>query len=262
VIDLLRPPGRPLVVGHRGAAAIAPENTLEGFRAAVALGVDLVEFDVLQLRKGPLVVAHSDRLEEVTHGAETGRVGDRTLEQLREVAPALPTFDETLAWFAAEAPGVGIHVDLKGIDGAGDVARLLDRHGVDDRAVVSSVSPEALWAVARLPTRARLALTYPHDRLGVSRRRPLRPLVRASLVALQLSLPPRLPRLLGRARAGALMLQHRLITPAAVARAHALGVPVLTWTVDDPADVERVIDAGVDGVITNDPRILLATLAP
>ena len=56
------------------------------------------------------------------------------------------------------------------------------------------------------------------------------------------------------------MLQHRLVTAAAVARAHELGVPVLAWTVDDPRDLERVVAAGVDGVITNDPRIFLATL--
>lgn len=58
------------------------------------------------------------------------------------------------------------------------------------------------------------------------------------------------------------MLQHRLVTPAAVARAHAAGVPVLAWTVDDPEDVARVVDAGVDAVISNDPGTLLATLAP
>ena len=59
-----------------------------------------------------------------------------------------------------------------------------------------------------------------------------------------------------------MMLQHRLVSSAAVEQAHAVGVPVLAWTVDELADVERVTAAGVDGVITNDPRILLATLAP
>jgi glycerophosphoryl diester phosphodiesterase len=57
------------------------------------------------------------------------------------------------------------------------------------------------------------------------------------------------------------MLQHRLVSRAAVDRAHSLDVPVLAWTVDEPADVARVIEAGVDGVITNDPGMLLATLA-
>jgi glycerophosphoryl diester phosphodiesterase len=262
MIDLSRRHGRPLVVGHRGAAAIAPENTLDAFRAAAVLGVDVVEFDVLALERGPLVVAHSDRLEEVTHGAAQGCVGDRTLAELREIAPALPTFDEALAWFAAEAPRVGIQVDLKGRDRVDEVAASLERHGVAERAVVSSVYPDALWTVARVSSRIRLGLTYPEDRLGVSQRPYMWPLVRAGLLTLRASLPPRLPGILRRAGAGALMLQHRLVTRAAVDRAHAVGVPVLAWTVDDPADVERVSEAGVDGVITNDPRILLATLAP
>jgi glycerophosphoryl diester phosphodiesterase len=61
--------------------------------------------------------------------------------------------------------------------------------------------------------------------------------------------------MLRRAGATALMLQHALVTPAAVARAHALGAPVLAWTVDEQADLDRVVAAGVDGVISNDPRI-------
>ncbi len=262
MIDLFRRHERPLVVGHRGAAAIAPENTLDAFRAAAALGVDVVEFDVLALERGPLVVAHSDRLEEVTHGAAQGRVGDRTFWELREIAPALPTLDEALAWFVAEAPRIGIQVDLKGRDRVDEVATLLVRHGVAERAVVSSVHPEVLWAVARVSSRIRLGLTYPEDRLGVSRQRFMRPLVRASLAILRASVPRRLPGMLRRADAGALMLQHRLVTPAAVEQVHALGVPVLAWTVDDPADAERVSEAGADAVITNDPRMLLATLAP
>jgi len=262
MIDLFRRQRRPLVVGHRGAAAIVAENTLDGFRAATALGVDVVEFDVLALERGPLVVAHSDRLEDVTHGAAHGRVGDRTLAELQEIAPALPTLDEALAWFAAEAPRVGIQVDLKGRERVDEVATSLERHGVAERAVVSSVYPDALWAVARVSSRICLGLTYPEDRLGVSRRRYMWPIVRVSLAMLRVSVPARLPGMLRRAGAGALMLQHRLVTRAAVERAHAIGVPVLAWTVDDPADVERVSEAGVDGVITNDPRILLATLPP
>ncbi len=58
------------------------------------------------------------------------------------------------------------------------------------------------------------------------------------------------------------MLQHRLVTASAVERAHAAGLPVLAWTVDEPADLARVVAAGVDGVITNDPRIFVATLKP
>ena len=70
----------------------------------------------------------------------------------------------------------------------------------------------------------------------------------------------RLPRLTRRVGATAVMLEHRLVTESSVAKCHAAGLPVLTWTVDEPEDLTRVVTAGVDGVITNDPRIFLATL--
>lgn len=262
MIDLFRRDGRPLVVAHRGGAATAPENTLAAFREATALGVDAIEFDVVSLERGPLLVAHSDDLAEITHGAEQGLFGQRTLEELRHLVPDVPTLDEVLAWFAAEAPAVGIHVDLKLRVRLDEVAASLESHGVAGRAVVSSVHPDVLHAVARASSHVRIGLTYPEDRLGVSRRRYMWPLVRAGLTALRASVPPRLPGMLERAGAGALMLQHSLVSSSAVARAHAAGIPVLAWTVDDPTDVERVTAAGVDGVITNDPRKLMATLAP
>ena len=99
MIHLDRPSGRVLRIGHRGAATLAPENTLGSFRAAVAVGVDLIEFDVLDLIGGPLVLAHSDHLDEVSHGAAIGRVRQLSLEALREFAPELPTLDDALGFF-------------------------------------------------------------------------------------------------------------------------------------------------------------------
>jgi glycerophosphoryl diester phosphodiesterase len=260
VIDLFRRDGRPLVVAHRGAPTLGPENTLEAFSAATALGVDMVEFDVLALERGPLVLAHSDRLEEVTHGAAYGRVGSRSLEELRELAPALPTFAEALEWFAAH-PAVGLHVDLKLRTRIDEATRMLERTGLAERTVVSSTDPRVLAEVAKVSARIRRGLTYPEDRLQVSRWPPLRPVIRAGLTAARASVPPRIPGMLRRAAAGALMLQHTLVSTRAVIRAHSIGCPLLVWTVDAPADLTRAIDAGVDAVITNDPRQLLGTLA-
>jgi len=104
----------------------------------------------------------------------------------------------------------------------------------------------------------RIGFTYPEDRYGVSRRPALEPVLRAGLVALRAGAPAVLPRMIRRAGATALMLQHALVTPRAVARARSLGAPVLAWTVDDPADLRRVVEAGVAGVITNDPGIFAA----
>ena len=261
MIDLRRRNGRPLVIGHRGAPLIAPENTIASFRAAVDLGVDLVEFDVLALPGGPLVVAHSDRLDEITHGLASGRVGDRSLAELRELAPDLPTLDEVLECLSLEGNDVGAHVDLKLRSRADEVAAAIEHYGLGERTVVSAFHADVLRDVARTSPRIRLAFTYPEDRLGVARHRALGPVVRTALSGLRASLPARLPRLLARSGATALMLNHTLVTRAAVRRAGQLGVPVLAWTVDDPAEVGRLVALGVDGVITNDPGMVVATLA-
>jgi len=261
VIELRRPSGSVLRIGHRGAAALALENTLASFRAAVDAGVDLIEFDVLDLPRGPLVVAHSDHLEEVSHGVAGGRVRDYSLEELREVAPELATLDEALAFFVEEAPHVGVHVDLKLRTRLDELAAALDRHGLERRTVVSSSHTPSLHAVARHAPSVRLGLTYPEDRLSISRKPALWPVVALGLSAMRASVPYRLGRLVKGAGAGAVMLQHRLVTESAVERAHAHGVPVLAWTVDERADLDRVVEAGVDGVITNDPGIFVATLA-
>ena len=256
MIDLRRRDGDPVLrIGHRGAANLAPENTLRSLRAAVDLGVDLVEFDVLDLRRGPLVLAHSDHLHEVSHGAATGSVRARSLEELRDVAPELPTFDDALAYFADEAPDVGLHVDLKLTTRLDELCAALERFGVVERTVGSSTHVASRREVARQAPSVRVGFTFPEDRLGVSRRPVLQPLVGRGLTAARAFAPRLLPRMVARAGASVLMLQHRLATRSAIARMHAIGIPVLAWTVDDPAELERVVAAGADGVITNDPRL-------
>ena len=256
MIELRRKDGAgPLRIGHRGAAHLAPENTLRSLRAAAEQGVDLIEFDVLDLPRGPLVLAHSDRLDEVSHGAATGSVRSRSLDELREVAPELPTLDEALGFFADEARGIGLHIDLKLTRRLDEVADGLRRYGLARRTVVSSAHVPSLRSLARDAPDVRIGFTYPEDRFGVSRRRALRPVVTTGLSALRRTVPLVVPRMIARAGASALMLQHALVTPRAVAAAHARDVAVLAWTVDEPSDLERVVAAGVDGVVTNDPRI-------
>ncbi len=249
------------MIGHRGAPRAAPENTIAAFRAAVDLGVDAVEFDVVAMARGPLIVTHSDHLEEITHGGAVGRIGDLSLAELRELAPDVPTLDETLAWFAEETRDVALHIDLKLRSRLDEVAAAVERHGLAERVVVSAFHSAVLRQIAGLSPGIRLGFTYPEDRLGVSRRPVLWPLVRLVLTAMRVSVPTRLERLLANANATVVMLNHTLVTPRAVAKAHALGVPVLTWTIDDTATVARVVEAGVDGLISNDPEMVMATLA-
>lgn len=254
---LLRETGPLIRVGHRGAAVLAPENTLGSFEAALACGVDAIEFDVLDLVGGPLVLAHSNDLGEVSHGVATGTVRDRSLTELREVAPELPTLDEALS-FLAERPEVGVHVDLKLTTRLDELADALDRHGLTERAVVSSFHLDSLRAVAARTPHVRIGFTYPEDRYGVAGRPALRPAIRLGIIALRRAFVTRIPALVERTGAAALMLQHAIVSAAAVERAHACGAAVWAWTVDDPLELARLEAAGVDAVITNDPRLFLS----
>ena len=233
MITLRRPAGAFARVGHRGASALAPENTLEALELAVELGCDMLEFDVVARVDGTVVLAH----------------------ELRRVTPEGPTLDEALAFCAERLPGVGLQVDLKRRGSERIVVEALRSHGVLERAWVSGFDAPSLRRVAELEPELPRSYTLPRDRLGISKRGPLAPVVRGALASIGASLPRRLPALLARARAAAATLHYSIASPAAIARAHELDAAVYVWTVDDPALAERLVGAGADGIITNDPRV-------
>ncbi len=228
---LSRQDGPLIRVGHRGAAALAPENTLGSFETALDHGVDAIEFDVVALADGPLVLGHS----------------------LAELPEERATLDDALDFLSAR--DVALHVDLKLTTRLDEVAAAIERHGVAERTVVSSFHLPSLRAVAASAPQLPLGFTYPEDRYGVSKRRGLKPVIRVGTLALRRAIVARIPQMIERAGASALMLQHAVVSPAAVARAHAAGAAVWAWTVDDPDELARLEAAGVDAVISNDPRL-------
>lgn len=260
MIALERREGRPLRIGHRGAAALAPENTIRSFRAAREVGVDLVEFDVLDLVGGELVVAHSNDLAEVSHGAARGTVQDRALEELRSICPELPTLEEALAFFLDEAPELGLHVDLKSARTAAGVAAALRRFGLVERSLVSSFHARALVEVASLEPGVRTGVSFPEDRIGIHGRRGAAPVVSGGLRALRAVTPRLLGRLLARSGASAIVLHHALVGPRAVRAARTRGAAIVAWTVVEPHDLARVDAAGADAVVADDPTIFVSTL--
>jgi len=234
VIDLRRPAGQFARVGHRGASALAPENTPQAFELAVQMGCDMLEFDVLDVRGGAVVVAHDRRATRAAY---------------------VVTLDEALAFCADRLPHVALQVDLKrrGLEQA--VVNALQRHGVFERSWVSSFDAGSLRRLAQVAPDLPRSYTLPRDRFSISKRRAFAPVVRAALGSLGAALPERLPALLERSGAGAVTLHHSVASPAAIVRAHELGAAVYVWTVDDPALAERLVQAGADGIITNDPRV-------
>lgn len=260
MISLERREGRPLRIGHRGAAALAPENTLQSFRAAIDIGVDLIEFDVLDLRDGQLVIAHSNDLDEVSHGAASGTVRDRSLESLREICPEVPTLAEVLEFFVDEAGGTGLHLDLKIRGRETDVVEALRRFDLLERSFVSSFHFRTVRRVAEIEPRLRAGITVPRSVLGITESGRGAPIARAALALARGITPLAAPLALVASHSTALVLHHSLVGKTAVRRAHDRGAAVVTWTVDDPRDLVRVDAAGVDAVVTNDPRIFASTL--
>jgi glycerophosphoryl diester phosphodiesterase len=230
VIDLRRRDGRMLRVGHRGAAALAPENTIAALAMALELECDLVEVDVLEL-DGVLVLAHSQA----------------------ELPTQLATLDEALAFLA---PGsCGIQLDLKARGAEHTVVDALQKRGLVERTVVSSFRAASLRTLHGLEPGLRLGFTYPEDRYGVSGRRALAPFVSSGLRVMRAALPRRIAWMLGAAEATAAMLHWQVVTKPVVERCHATGAAVLAWTVETPEQLRALDEFGVDGVITDDPRI-------
>ena len=260
MISLERRDGRPLVIGHRGAGALAPENTLRSFRAAVEAGVDFVEFDVLALEDSELVVAHSYDLQEVTHGRVMGTMRNWSFARLREAYPEVPSLDEALGFFCEEARDVGIHVDLKVRGREHDVVGALRRFGVVERSFMSSSDPRATRSLAALGGELRTGITVPRSVLGITDDGRGALIARAGLVVLRGVLPVLAGYVIALSRASALVLHHSTVGASVVRRAHERGHAVVTWTVDDAAELARVDAAGVDAVVTNDPRIFASTL--
>ena len=136
------------------------------------------------------------------------------------------------------------------------MADALRRHGLAERSFVSSTSVEILRAFATADRALPRSLTYPEDRHGVSGRGALAPVVRPALACLRAALPLRLPRLVRAAGARAATLNAAVVTRRAVDACHRHGVAVFVWTVNDPELAVTLVENGVDGIITDDPRIL------
>ncbi|MGO4257002.1 glycerophosphodiester phosphodiesterase [Marmoricola sp. RAF53] len=242
-LDAVREGGSRTVLGmaHRGGAEhpelVGLENTAHAFRHAYALGYRYFETDVHLTRDGVLVALHDGVLDRVADSP--GAVAEMTAAEVAEVlvggAHAVPLLADLLAEF----PDCRFNIDLKARGTAAPLADLLRRTGAEDRVLVGSFSRAELGRFRR--TTAGRVPTSAH---------PL------EVVAFVLSPSARLARLLTRDQVRALQVPVRrgplpVVTRSLVRRAHAVGVHVHPWTVDDPDEMVRLVDLGVDGIFTD-----------
>jgi glycerophosphoryl diester phosphodiesterase len=240
-----------LALAHRGGATYPPnlhrENTLHAFSNAMRLGYRYLETDVHATRDGVLLAFHDDRLDRVTDSR--GMIADLGYAQIRTArllgADTIPTLAELLEAF----PQARFNIDAKSDRSVQVLAGVIAEHEAYDRVCVGSFGVRRLHRLRRLLGRRVASSASP---LGVAWNR-FAPWLTWALntpaAALQIPITSTL--------AGQPV---RVLTPALVAAAHRAGKQVHVWTVDDPAVMETLIDAGVDGIVTDRVDILKQVL--
>jgi glycerophosphoryl diester phosphodiesterase len=247
----------PLIIGHRGASALAPENTLIAFERALHDGADGLEFDVHVAADGVPVIIHDDTLRRTASRPE--RVADLTSAELGSIevgrwfnrkfperadvtfaSACVPKLAEVFALATTRRPL--LYIELKWQNAttlAEPVARMIDSFDARDYSIVESFDHSALKAIKKVDPAIRTAALFEPTLL--------RP-------------KPTARWLINRAtEAGAdeVALHHTLATRRVVAQLTEHGYPVVIWTADNPAGVARAQTYGIHAIITNNPKKLL-----
>lgn len=227
---MIRPTNRVrnlLRIGHRGAAGHAPENTLAALELAIKYGVDMVEFDVRRSTDGALVLFHDDSVDRTTNGK--GRIEELLLSVLRELdaggGERIPLLEEALACLSGRA-GAMIELKVRGI--AADVCAKVQGADFHGTVIYASFFHEELLSVRRLIGDA-LTLALIEDAP-----------IHSTAFAIE-------------AQATHAGLALNAVTPALVKALQDQGIKVFVYTVDEPDDIARMKQLGVDGIISNFP---------
>ncbi len=230
--------GGPRRVGHKGAAHIEPGNTLASFDAALRHGVDMIELDVLSERadgSGELLVAHD-------------------FDDARERTPL--RFEQALAHLAGDAfAGVELDVDVKIPGYELRVVQALREHGLVQRTLVSGMFTDSLARIRAAEPTLRLGWSVPRVRRDYTTDMLTAIPALAILTGYRAMLPRRARDALRDGRFDAIMAHWRVVTGALVRAVREGGGELYVWTVDDAARIVKLTALGVDGIITNDPRL-------
>jgi len=216
-------------VGHRGARAYEPENTISSFKKAIELGVDAVELDVRKTKDGEIVVIHDADVKKTTNGS--GPVSDLTLQQIKSFLTdkneKIPTLEEALDFIDRK---LTVFIELKETGFEEKVLTLVKKKGLRKNIVVVSFLEEALKKVRELDPDVETGLIY------AKHKNPLK-------AALEL-------------KAQWLVAFYKFMHTANVQKAHENGLKVLVWTVNTPEEVDEMKKKGVDGIASDKPDIL------
>lgn len=238
----------PIALAHRGFSLDGRENSMAAFAAAVDLGFQYVETDVHATRDGVVVAFHDDTLDRVTD--RTGRIADLTWS---EVAAAridgvepVPALEELLGTW----PRLRLNIDVKSAAAVGPTTDAIERTAAHDRVCIASFSDTRRRAVLR-------ALTRPVATSGGTRTTAA---FRAAVAARSSAGARRALRDVDCLQVPERFGRVPVVTAATIAAAQDAGAQVHVWTVNDPADMRRLLDLGVDGIVTDRADLLKQVL--
>ncbi len=238
-------PRRPRRVGHKGAAHIEPGNTLASFDAARAHDVDMIELDVLSEHRdggGELLIAHD-------------------YEDMSSRSPL--TLEQALTHLGSERfAGIGLDVDVKLRGYELRVLAALREHDLIERTLISGMFPDGLAQVRAAEPSVRLGWSVPRVRRDYTTDMLTAIPALAILTGYRAMLPGRARAALREGRFDAIMAHWRVVTKALLRAVREGGGELYVWTVDDARMIERLSAMGVDGIITNDPRLFGGPAGP
>jgi glycerophosphoryl diester phosphodiesterase len=245
-------------VGHKGAGLLAPGNTCASFDAALGIGVDMIEFDIV-----PAPPSEHMTVRQAEGAGRAGRWRDARLLLAHDWTDASARVPETLEagldhLVSSPFDGIELNVDLKLPGYEVRVVDALRERGLLERALISSQYRESLAAIRSEEPSLRLGWSVPRLRRDPFRHRALVPGTMALMYAVRAALPRRAASALRSGHCDALMAHWRLVTPALVAAVEASGGELYVWTVDELPLIQRLDALGVTGVISNDPRLFAA----
>ncbi|ADM27934.1 glycerophosphoryl diester phosphodiesterase [Ignisphaera aggregans DSM 17230] len=217
-----------IVIAHRGASALEPENTIAAFRKAVDMGADAFELDVRRTSDGKLIVLHDDNLKRVANIDK--KVSELAYDDIRNIKvfgkEPIPTLEEVLEIFANRIP---IFIELKDEGIEEEVVRLIEAYKAIDNVLIISFNYESLKRVKQINSSIDIGLlTY---------RYPI-PIDEAVKM-----------------KAYAILPRYNIVTPNIVREIHAKKLKIFTWTVNDVALALKMISYGVNGIATDNPGI-------
>lgn len=251
----------PLVIAHRGNPAKFPENSLEGFQDAANMGVDVLETDMCLTKDNRIVLAHDEEIDRVTEGS--GEIKDYTLEDLLDFNIGYnysrnaeypfridPKRMITLEEFFERFPGHAFNLDLKPFSRriVEEFVKIVKQYSVEDRIIVGSFhTANVNYLRQLLPDIVTNASMAEVKRLVFSSKVGLHGLFVRNPTYQCIQIP----------------IERRgitLLTPTILDHMHKKGVGVHIWTVNERTEMERLIEMGVDGIFTDDPKLLLDVL--